>query len=188
MSQGLARLLAVQMPTARRAFVTAVRPSAEVREEPDHPGYELAYQEGLRGIVQQQAVLNGLHTRAGTLLAAASIVTVFLGDLALGDSRPTRLGWLAIGLFLAAAAAVVYVLKPRDQWHFRSSPTDIIRNYVEDDPPAPLWAIHKQLAEHLENDLVANYENMKPLFRAVRLANVFLAGEVLVWLVILAWR
>jgi hypothetical protein len=29
-------------------------------EKPDHPGYELAYQEGLRAITQQQAVLESL--------------------------------------------------------------------------------------------------------------------------------
>jgi hypothetical protein len=168
--------------------VTGGQSSAETREQPEHPGYELAYQEGLRGLAQQQAALGGLHARAGTLLAAASIVTVFLGTLALGDGRPTRLGWLAIALFLAAAASAVYVFSPRRDWHFRASPADIIRNYVEDDPPAPLWAIHKQLAEHMDRDLADNDRKMRPLHRAVRLANGFLAGEVVVWLVILAWR
>jgi hypothetical protein len=157
-------------------------------EQPGHDGYELAYQEGLRGLAQQQATLTGLHARAGTLLAAASIVTVFLGELALGDDGLTVLGWLAIMLFLAAAGAVVFVLKPRGPWHFRYSPADIIRNYVEDDPSAPLWVIHKQLAEHLERELTANDENMKPLLRALQLANLFLALEVAAWLVILMGR
>jgi hypothetical protein len=91
-------------------------------EQPEHQGYELAYQEGLRAIDQQQAVLEGLHRRAGTVLAVASIVTSFLGSIALGDGGPTGFAWLAIGLFLAAAGLVAYVLAPRREWFFRRKP------------------------------------------------------------------
>jgi hypothetical protein len=72
------------------------------------------------------------------------------------------------------------VLAPRRAWYFRRKPTDIIRGYVEDEPSAPLWEMHKQLAEHLETDFTANESNMKPLFRAYQLANLALAGEVIV--------
>jgi hypothetical protein len=168
--------------------VTVVQSSPETREQPEHPGYELAYQEALRGLAQQQAALESVRTRAATLLAAASVVTVFLGELALGDDGPTGPGWLAIGLFVAASAAIVFVLNPRRDWYFRTSPAGIIRNYIEDEPSAPAWTIHKQLAEHLERDLVANDANMKPLYRGIQLASLFLAGEVIVWLTILAWR
>jgi hypothetical protein len=154
-------------------------------EQPDHPGYEVAYQEGLRAITQQQAVLEGLRGRAGTLLAVASIVTSFLAPLVLRDGRPIGLGWLAILLFLGAAGLVIYVLAPKREWFFRTKPSEIIGNYVEDEPPAPLWAMHKQLAVHLENDYAANERYMKPLFGAYRAANLALALEVAVWLVIL---
>jgi uncharacterized membrane protein YfcA len=107
-------------------------------EQPDPRGYELAYQEALRAITQQQGVLESLRGRAGALLAVASIVTSFLGGFALGDKGPAGLGWLAILLFLFAAGAVAHILKPRDQWRFRSRPSVIIGSYVEDDPPAPL--------------------------------------------------
>jgi hypothetical protein len=168
--------------------VTVFQPPAETREQPDHPGYELAFQEGLRGISQQQAVLDGLQRRAGTLLAVASIVTSFLGGLALDGAALTRLGWLAIFLFIVAAGLITYVLLPRGDYYFRSQPTAIIRGYVEDHPSAPLWAMHKQLAEHLESDLIANEKRMKPLFRVFQWANVALAGEVAVWLVLLMGR
>jgi hypothetical protein len=152
-------------------------------EQPEHQGYELAYQEGLRAIDQQQAVLEGLQRRAGTVLAVASIVTSFLGSIALEDGGPTGFAWLAIGLFLAAAGLVAYVLAPRREWYFHRKPRD-----VEDDPPAPLWAMHKQLAEFLEDDYDANAKNMKPLFRAYQCANGALAGEVVVWVAILVGR
>jgi hypothetical protein len=159
-----------------------------MNEQPDHPGYELAYQEGLRAIAQQQAVLDGLHVRAGTILAVASIVTSFLGSIVLGDGGPTGLAWIAVLFFVAAAGLVAYVLAPRRAWYFRRKPTDIIRGYVEDEPSAPLWEMHKQLAEHLETDFTANESNMKPLFRAYQLANLALAGEVIVWIIILIRR
>jgi hypothetical protein len=75
-------------------------------EQLDHPCYELAYQEALRAITQQQVVLDGLRGRAGTLLAVAVIVTSFLGSIALPDDGLIDLGWFAIVLFLVAAAVV----------------------------------------------------------------------------------
>jgi hypothetical protein len=168
--------------------MTAVQPPAETTEQPDHPGYELAFREGLRANTQQQAALDGLHSKAGTLLAVASIVTSFLGGLALGDGGLTVLGWLAIGLFLVAAGLIVSVLLPRGGWYFSSRPTVIIRGYVEDHPSAPPWAMYKQLAEHMEADLIANEQQMAPLFSTLRWVNLALAGEVAVWLLMLMGR
>jgi hypothetical protein len=157
-------------------------------EQPKHPGYELAYQEGLRAITQQQAVLEGLRSRAATLLGVASLVSSFLGSIAVQEGRPDVWSWLAIGLFLVAVGCVLYILRSRRDWYFRTAPSVIIGSYVEDDPPAPLWAMHKQLAEHLETDFNANQENMKPLFRALDVASLALAAEVVVWLAVLLQR
>jgi hypothetical protein len=113
-------------------------------EQPDHPGYELAYQEGLRAITQQQAVLEGLRSRAATLLAVASLVSSFLGSVAVQGGRPGGWSWVAIGLFVIAVGSVLGVTRqPR------------------------LWAMHMQLAKKLQTDFVANEANMVPLFRAL---------------------
>jgi hypothetical protein len=157
-------------------------------EQPDHPGYELAYQEGLRARTQQQAVLEGLRSRAATLLAVASLVSSFLGSSAVERGHSDGWSWLAIGLFVVAVGCVLYILRSRRDWYFRNEPSVIIDSYVEDDPPAPLWAMHKQLAEHLGADFTANQENMKPLFRALDVASVALAAEVVVWLAVLVRR
>jgi hypothetical protein len=156
-------------------------------EQPNHEGYELAHQEGLRAITQQQAVLDGLRSRAGTLLAVASLVTSFLGGLALQGKPPAGLAWLAIALFLITAAAVLYVLASRPGWRFRTRPSVIIGEYIEGNPRAPAWQMRKQLAEHLEADFDANEERMGPLFRVLQIANIALAAEVVAWLVML-WR
>jgi hypothetical protein len=158
-----------------------------VSEQPEHEGYDLAYREGLRAITQQQSVLDGLRSRAGTLLAVASLVTSFLGGLALQGKPPAGLAWLAIALFLTAAAAVMYVLTSRSGWRFRTRPSVIINDYVEGNPSAPAWEMRKELAAHLESDFDANEARMSPLFHALSLANIALAAEVVVWLIML-WR
>jgi hypothetical protein len=158
-------------------------------EQSDHPGYELAYQEALRGITQQQAVLGSLHSRAGTLLAVASIVTSFLASIVLADGDPSGLAWLAIlffprdsrpGRVRAGAEGPVALPQPAQRHHRR-----LRRGRPSGAPP---WAMYKQLAEHLETDYTANQENMTPLFRALQLANLALAAEVVLWLVILIRR
>jgi hypothetical protein len=118
----------------------------------------------------------------------ASLVSSFLGSIAVQEGRPDVWSWLAIGLFLVAVGCVLYILRSRRDWYFRTAPSVIIGSYVEDDPPAPLWAMHKQLAEHLETDFNANQENMKPLFRALDVASLALAAEVVVWLAVLLQR
>jgi hypothetical protein len=62
-----------------------------VSQQRDYRGYELAYQEALRAITQQQAALESLRGRAGVLLAVAAIVTSFLGGFALGQASRARL-------------------------------------------------------------------------------------------------
>ncbi len=101
----------------------------------------------------------------------ASLVTSFLGGLALQGKPPTGLAWLAIALFLITTAAVLYVLASRPGWRFRTRPSVIIGQYVEGNPPAPAWQMRKQLAEHLETDFDANEERMGSLFRVLQVAN-----------------
>jgi hypothetical protein len=75
LSYRVARLLdCLGVNRQEEASVTVVQSSPETREQPEHPGYELAYQEALRGLAQQQAALESVRTRAATLLAAASVV------------------------------------------------------------------------------------------------------------------
>jgi hypothetical protein len=97
---------------------------------------------------------------------------------------PTDPAGLAGSLLLATAAGVV-----RAQVQPVVLPEQSNRTHprlVEDSPSASLWAIHKQLAEDLENDLVTNDDNLQPLSRRPARQRVHMADEVLVCLVILA--
>jgi len=55
--------------------------------------YELAYDEAVRALSQQQSVLDNFRTRAGILLSGAAIATSFLGGQALRSDALNSWSW-----------------------------------------------------------------------------------------------
>src|SRR4051794_35626476 len=94
-------------------------------EDSTSKGYQLAYEASERALTQQQAVLDGLRTRASILISAAAIATSFLGAQALrGPPEDPRthvtpepmvhvFGWLGIALFVLVGLCTVLILFPR---------------------------------------------------------------------------
>jgi len=82
----------------------------------------VAYEEAVRAISQQEQVLDGVRTRAGTLLSMAAVATSFLGGLALDKKRLAALSLIAVLAFLAVGLLTIYILFPRGGWIFRLSP------------------------------------------------------------------
>jgi hypothetical protein len=81
---------------------------------------DLAYQEAIRGISEQREALGSLRTRAGILLTASSIVTSFLGSLALRRGEVSLAGWFAMGFFIISMGTALWVLLP---WPLRRPKT-----------------------------------------------------------------
>src|SRR5712691_11147208 len=76
---------------------------------------QLAYDASVRAIQDQAGVLDGLRTRAGTVLAAAALVSSFLGGQALRDSSHLELLSLttaAVGAFVTSALLALVILWP----------------------------------------------------------------------------
>jgi hypothetical protein len=68
-------------------------------------------------------------------------------------------------------------------------PLTAIRTYIERDDGVkiPLYAIHRDLALHMENSYLANESRwLRPLRWAFRIAVVALVAEVALWLIELA--
>jgi hypothetical protein len=146
----------------------------------------VAFQEALRGVTQQQAVLNDIRARASTVLGAASISTSFLGGLALDNKQgPQGWSWLPVIAFAAVGLLTIYVLLPKAGWTFRFSAKALIRDYVEAEPPAELAEMQRDLALHLENHYERNELRLNRLFWLLRIASALLVGEVVLWLVLL---
>jgi hypothetical protein len=148
--------------------------------------YGLAYEEALRGVVQQQAVLTDVRGRAATMLGAASVSTSFLGGIALQQHRPTGGSWIAIGAFVVVGLLTIWILLPRRGWTFRMSARKLIKEYIENDKPADLPEMYRDLALHLENHFEVNQHRLEQLFLRLRVASAVLVVEIVLWLFVLA--
>ncbi len=150
------------------------------------PAYQLAYEEAVRGLSQQQSALDNFRTRAGILVSAAAIATSFLGGQALADRGFATWSWLAVTLFATVGASTLFILWPRKDWEFFAGPRRLIATYVEADQPLPLEQIHRDLALHMENSYDENERRLQQLIIALRWGSVLLAAEVIAWVVAIA--
>jgi hypothetical protein len=82
--------------------------------------YELAYEEAVRALSQQQSVIDSFRTRAGLVLSAAAITMSFLGAQALRAGGPNAATWIALGSFFLVDVAALAILWPRS-WEFTAN-------------------------------------------------------------------
>jgi hypothetical protein len=139
------------------------------------------YEEALRGLLQQEAAIQSLQTRAATLIFAASFASSLLGSQALADG----LGgwdWTALGLLFAIGALAVLMLWPYYNLTFRFDPEDLLARYVDVAEPPPMAAIHRELALQIKSDWQQNGRIVRRLREALQLALILLLVEIAVWL------
>ncbi len=118
--------------------------------------YELAYQESLRAISDQQQAIDALQTRAGIVASAAAVVVSIavtqlsrVGDLPLG-LRIALLGYLGIALCSG------FVLWPRRMWRLHFGISDLHWSYIEGPRSVSLDAMYRDLGLYLDRYFVAN--------------------------------
>ena len=148
----------------------------------------LAYEEALRGVTQQQQVLDGIRARASTLLGIAAISASFLGGVALNTDRPTGPTWIPIGAFVAVGLLTTWILLPIRGWTFSLDAKILIKEYVEGDSPAELPEMYRDLALYLGRHYVSNDRRLRRLFLLFKLASGLLVVEVVTWLLVLGWK
>jgi len=159
----------------------------------------IIYAEAVRGLQEQEASVDGLRVRTGTLLAAASLITAFLGSQALAHAETVRvvagqplvearfgpLSWIAVGCFIATAVLSLIVLWPWT-WIFVASPTTLIEEHVEVDEPSSAHALQLFLARAHEENWESNARQLQALFWLFRAATLSLAAEVFIWVLALS--
>lgn len=139
----------------------------------------ITYNEALRTVTRQQTVLDGLRTRTGTLFAAATLVTAFLGGQALTrEPKLDVLAWLAIGAFVALFLLALSILWP---WNFRFvlSPTILIEDHLQ----KTASELQLYLAQIWEKNYDLNQKRVDQLHWAFRVACTCLSLEVIAWLI-----
>jgi hypothetical protein len=147
--------------------------------------YELAYEEAVRALSQQQSVIDSFRTRAGLVLSAAAITTSFLGAQALRAGGPNAATWIALGSFFLVGVAALAILWPRS-WEFTANAGHVIAYYIEGDEPLELWQIHRDVALHMQDSYGNNQAGLERLIVYFRVAVALLTVEVIAWVIDLA--
>jgi endonuclease/exonuclease/phosphatase (EEP) superfamily protein YafD len=145
---------------------------------------ELAYTEAVRGLQEQSGVLESLQSRAGTLLAGASLVTSFFGERAL-EHRLDFWSGIATAAFVMASLLIIGMLWPRHRWAFVLSARALL-SAAASEPDASVVFAHREAALQLEDMFDKNQGILRGLFRLFQFSSVFLIVEVVAWIVELA--
>lgn len=154
---------------------------------------KVIYEESVRLLQNQSASLDDLRGRAGTLLAAASLVTAFLAPPALkvndaagkAQYNFTCLAWLATGAFVGVTVTSLIVLLPR-KWTFGHDAHDLMDKFVESTPPGDEEALYYHLAYYNELHHRQNSSKLGCLFGCFGVGCGLLAIEIGCWLALIA--
>lgn len=133
-------------------------------------------------MVQQQQVLDNLRSRSGLLLAAASIVTSFLGGSALAGGGLSIIGWSGVGVFVLSTVSVVYILLPRGGWTFSMDADDLTKRYVKSQRHWTLPEVHLDLSRWWHKYIAANQKKIDTLMYVYQAAALFLMVAILLFL------
>jgi len=148
----------------------------------------LVYEESQRALDQQGAALDNLRTRTGVVVAAAAIVSSFLGGQALrsGDDF-TIWSLLAIAALAVVGVAAILVLWPTGGWVFVNRVDTLLSGYIEDEgqdeKPATIDEMHTCIAQHNQRHWDENSEKLNTRYIAFQVACSALAFEVIFWLI-----
>jgi hypothetical protein len=159
--------------------------------------YEVAYKEAARALDEQLKVFEGVQARTGTLVAAAAIVTSFLGGQAAIAGGTGGWTWVALAGFAGLLVLALLVLRhPKPVT--AASPSRLIPTYIEGaggrdaearavSPPdattvlTPLALLYRDLSLYMEESHHTNSQEVE------RLRHLFDGAAALLMLEILAW-
>ncbi len=151
----------------------------------DDPRLGLIYREALRGLLQQQTLVESMNARAGNLIFAAAFASSLLGGRALSDGLGLW-DWIAVTLLLALGVQIVFLLWPYYQYRFRFDPEDLLRQYVDAATPKNISDMYRELALRMEADRKSNWRIIQRLRLALQLGLILLVLEILAWLFAIA--
>src|SRR2546421_1104539 len=134
---------------------------------------QLSCELSLRTLSQQESSLNELRARTGTLIAAASLVTSFLGGATIARNGLDAWSVIALIAFVASIALATWVLLPKEKLVFSVHGSALF----EDEIKADIFEIgetHRRLAYWLDGYHAANEPKLSELFVCYRWSTVAL--------------
>jgi hypothetical protein len=154
--------------------------SADRREDDSRLAF--VYQEAVRGLVQQQQLVESFNSRAGNLIFATAFATSLLGGQALADGLGVW-DWIGVALLLAIGALLCFMLWPYYNYTFRFDPEELIERYVDNPADVSLSTMHRTLALTIKSDMIGNWRIISRLRLALQLSLVLLLLEIIAWVV-----
>ena len=163
------------------------------------PGFKVAYDESVRILTQQASALDNLRMRASTILAAATLVTTFLGAQAFAKPTLTkpdsgtvpvllahhlnRYGWAAIGALVAVFLLTLLVVFPLKDWRYGQSADELTNDLLAQPNPMDLESVQGAVAINLEANFKQNERLLNRLNLYFKLACLGTVLEAILWIV-----
>ena len=144
----------------------------------------LAYELSQRMLAQQEMRLDELRARTGTLLAASSVATSFLGPRAIDRNGFDTMALLALTAFAVSVigSVSILILNPRLVFGVRGT-----RLFKEERAREESIAdVHRRLGYWLELFFDQNQATVDRLFLVYQLAAVAVLAEVILWTIKIA--
>ena len=159
--------------------------------------YKVPYDESVRMLTQQGSALDNIRTRAGTLVAAASLVTTFVGAQAFAKPSLTKgdhgfvlvtqeldvWGWLAIAALVGVLVCSLVVLYPRRDFTYGQSAKQLIGDLEKVPPLMSLERTQRAVAMNLEENVDANERVLRQLGHFFTAGSVLLVAETILWII-----
>lgn len=137
--------------------------------------YELAYREAVRALDHQRAAATELQSRAGMLLATASIGVSFLGRNAFATMHV--LAWLAIFCFAVLSLCALAIVWPHADRNFGMDPQAILVAHLANGAPNAT-ALSADLIAHIAFHYRANGRRIAQMAQAFRIGACLLAIQL----------
>lgn len=144
--------------------------------------YKVAYDEAVRALSEQRAVIDSFRNRAGLLFSAAALTVSLLGPRALHGEGWDPAIWLAMFCFLGAAASSLGIFWPRG-WETAVSPREVLETYIEAAEAAPVEELHRDLSIYMHNSYLENEEGLEQFALLLQIASGLLTLEVILWMI-----
>jgi hypothetical protein len=147
--------------------------------------YQVAYDEAVRALSRQLAILDSYRARAGLLLSSTALTTSFLASRGFDGNTLGPLGWVALVAFVGVGCISLAILWPWP-WEFSADSRRLIETYIEGEEPARIDAIHRDLSFHMHNSYVSNRAGLGRLALLLQIASGLLSLEVIAWILVIA--
>ncbi|HET9591859.1 MAG TPA: hypothetical protein VFP17_02985 [Solirubrobacterales bacterium] len=149
--------------------------------------YKLAYDEAVRALSEQQAMVDSFRNRAGLLFSAGAVTVSLLAPRALRGGGWNPPIWLAMLCFIGVAAGTLGIFWPR-KWESVVNAQEVIDTYIEAVEAPDVGEVHRELSIHMHASYCTNDEGLRQFALLLQVASGLLTFEVVLWMLAIVFE